>query len=137
MSVKGNYYLKLFCQISSSELNEIFPIYFKISPQQIIKVFLWVRSFSKSLKLKNWIQLCLFTRRCSIIGKTRTRVYVCVFIYKVAHEIVQNESRNKETFLITENSQTKNKWEQNRFVFFLEMIERNIIRGYVEILGWE
>ena len=137
MSVNANYYLKLLCQIASSKLNAIFPIYFKISPQQIIKGFLWVRSFSKSLKLKNWIQLCLLTRHCSIIGKIRTCVYVCVYIYKVVHEIVQNESRNKETFLITENSQTKNKWEQNHFVFFLEMIERNVIRGYVEIVGWE
>ena len=34
-------------------------------------------------------------------------MHVCVFIYKVAHEIVLNESRNKETVLITENSQTK------------------------------
>ena len=109
MSVNGNYYLKLFCQIAYSKLNVIFPIYFRISPQQIIKGFLWVRSCSKSLKLKNWIQLCILTKRCNIIGKTRTCVCVCVcvcvFMYKVAHEIVQNESRNKERFLITENSQ--------------------------------
>ena len=101
MSVNGNYYLKLFCQIASSKLNVIFSNLFQNKSTINYQRFS-MRSFSKSSKLKNWIQLCLLTRRCSIIGKTRTCVYVCVFIYKVAHEIVLNESRNKETFLITE-----------------------------------